>query len=136
MCQLDASEVQCAAMRPAVLHCLLIVTAGFTLAEPAGTNTSGDMDETFARILRLEDRRSAGGGELRGYLDPSRPLAVRVRAALALGRIGAPVVTPYDLIEPLRDPAPELRRTNSVWMPVAFPNSSNIGRAQFSGQIE
>ena len=32
--------------------------------------------------------------------------------------------------------SPEEKRTKLTLMPVAFSNSSNIGRAQFSGQIE
>ncbi|MBK7794213.1 MAG: hypothetical protein IPJ62_18100 [Betaproteobacteria bacterium] len=32
--------------------------------------------------------------------------------------------------------SPEEKRTKFTLMPVAFSNSSNIGRAQFSGQIE
>jgi len=64
----------------------------------------------MARILEMEDRRSAGAGELAGFLAPSQPLPIRVRAALAAGRIGSPVTTPYDLIGALRDPQPELKR--------------------------
>ena len=32
--------------------------------------------------------------------------------------------------------SPDEKRTKLTLMPVAFSNSSNIGRAQFSGQIE
>ena len=32
--------------------------------------------------------------------------------------------------------SPEENRTKFTWIPVAFSNSSNIGLAQFSGQIE
>src|SRR5574342_25677 len=90
----------------------LIVTLALAPAkrEPVVTAPPPDLEPAFVAILKLEDRRSAGGGELRGYLDASQPLAVRVRAALAAGRIGSPVTTPYDLIPALKDRAPELRR--------------------------
>ena len=32
--------------------------------------------------------------------------------------------------------SPEEKRMKFTWMPVAFSNSSNMGFAQFSGQIE
>ena len=35
-----------------------------------------------------------------------------------------------------RSASPDEKRTKLTLMPVAFSNSSNIGRAQFSGQIE
>jgi len=73
-------------------------------------SVSFPLDQPFARILELEDRRSTGSGELAGFLSVSHPLPVRVRAALAVGRIGAPVTTPYDLTGALHDAAPELRR--------------------------
>ncbi|HZI92650.1 MAG TPA: hypothetical protein VFE84_00275, partial [Patescibacteria group bacterium] len=64
----------------------------------APASATDALDQSFAQILKLEDRRSRGGDDLAGFLDKARPLAVRVRAALAVGRIGAPVTTPYDLI--------------------------------------
>ncbi len=70
-------------------------------------------DTAFAEILRLEDHRTLGplhGAALLSYLAPGQPKEVRVRAALAVGRIGAPIATPYHLIAAMTDTDPELRR--------------------------
>src|SRR5262245_1138692 len=88
----------------------LALVLGLHRAEVGATGEPAGLEAVFARILQLEDHRSAGAGELAGYLDPARPPAVRVRAALAIGRIGSPVTTPYDLVGALRDRDPELRR--------------------------
>ncbi|MGH9868791.1 MAG: HEAT repeat domain-containing protein [Candidatus Polarisedimenticolia bacterium] len=69
-----------------------------------------EMEERFAAILALEDRRSAGDGELAGYLSPKQPIEVRERATLAAGRIGSPAVSPYLLLDVLADKAAGLRR--------------------------
>src|SRR5262245_2934826 len=69
-----------------------------------------EMEDRFAAILALEDRRSAGEGELAGYLSAREPLEVRERAVLAAGRIGSPVVSPYLLLDVLSDKAARLRR--------------------------
>ncbi len=82
------------------------------LACAAPERPAGD-HESLSAILKLEDRRSTGGGALQGYLDSTHPLHLRVRAALAIGRIGAPVTGPEDLRDALRDPAPELRRMSA-----------------------
>jgi HEAT repeat protein len=92
-------------MRPASITVLIL--AGFVSLATAG---SADLDAEFARILKLEDQRSMGDGALADCLDASRPLELRVRAVLAIGRIGTPVATPYDLLSAVKDPAPELRR--------------------------
>ncbi|HET6373907.1 MAG TPA: HEAT repeat domain-containing protein [Candidatus Polarisedimenticolia bacterium] len=90
----------------------VIASTPATSPAPAavGAAASEEVRRSTAEILELEDHRSAGGGSLSGYLDPNRPLVVRVRAALAIGRIGAPVTTPYDLLGALSDKEPELRR--------------------------
>src|SRR5262245_61458648 len=67
----------------------------------AGDAAGAETERRFAEILELEDLRSAGDGALLSYLDRAQPLSVRVRAALAIGRIGSPVTTPFDLIGPL-----------------------------------
>src|SRR2546425_1052419 len=95
--------------RPASLP-ILLVAGSCLIPRIAATAPADPMDESFAQILKLEDRRSTGGGALLGFLDAARPLPVRLRAALAVGRIGAPITTPYDLIGPLRDQVSELRR--------------------------
>lgn len=48
--------------------------------------------ETMARIIRCEAGRWAGEGNFlpRVFLDPDQPLDLRIRSALAMGRIGAP----------------------------------------------
>jgi cyclophilin family peptidyl-prolyl cis-trans isomerase/HEAT repeat protein len=64
--------------------------------------------EKMARLLELEDRRSAGDGELDRYLaDPDR--SVRRRAALAAGRIADPSLVP-SLITRMNDSEPEVRQ--------------------------
>lgn len=83
---------------------------GLLLSLTSLTTGGQATDADFARILKLEDQRSDGGGELRAFLEPRRPVAVRIRAALAAGRIGAPVTTPYDLVAASRDRSVELRR--------------------------
>jgi len=75
------------------------------LALPAPATTRA---EKLERILALEDRRSAGGGELQRYLgDPDR--SVRRRAALAAGRIADTGATP-GLVTLLNDGEPEVRQ--------------------------
>src|SRR6267142_681656 len=98
-----------------VTLCLLasVPASNGPIAGPGTPGAPGALDQTFAQILKLEDRRSRGGEELTGFLDKERPLAVRVRAALAVGRISSPVTTPYDLLSALRDNEPELRRMAS-----------------------
>ena len=77
----------------------------------AGCGRAADeRDVQLAEILKLEDRRSAGGGALKERLAAGQPLETRVRAALAAGRIGAPAVGAEDLRAALADQQPELRR--------------------------
>ena len=71
----------------AIALCLLLL-AGQAQAEGAPAPA-----EAFARILRLEDARSLGDGELERLLRHPSP-EVRSRAALALGRIGEKRATP------------------------------------------
>ena len=62
----------------------------------------------LARLLELEDQRSAGGGELERLLkDPDR--GVRRRAALAAGRIALPELL-APLVELMNDQEVEVRR--------------------------
>ena len=63
---------------------------------------------TQVEILRLEDRRNTGDGILQ-RLAASGDGDLRIRAALALGRIGAPVAHAGDLAASLADPAPAIR---------------------------
>ncbi len=85
---------------------LIVVSLLVACGGAAGRDSSADM----ARILELEDRRTLGDGALTAYLDPDMPLALRVRAVLALGRIGSPVARPALLARSLVDHAEELRR--------------------------
>jgi cyclophilin family peptidyl-prolyl cis-trans isomerase len=64
--------------------------------------------ERLARLLALEDERSAGAGELERLLrDPDR--GVRRRAALAAGRVADPALVPA-LIDLMNDQEVEVRR--------------------------
>jgi len=80
------------------------LTGGTPHAASPATETA------YAEILKLEDHRTLGDGVLLSYLAPGQPREVRVRAALAAGRIGAPIATPYHLIAAMTDTEPELRR--------------------------
>ena len=71
------------------------------------------------RLVRLEHALGDAGGE---RLDRAAEQHVDARIVLsAITRASA---------------SPDEKRTKLTLMPVAFSNSSNIGRAQFSGQIE
>ena len=75
------------------------------IAGAAGCSTSEERDPTLttsAEILRLEDRRSMGDGALTRLLATS-DREVRIRAALALGRIGTPPAHASDLAGTLAD---------------------------------
>ena len=63
---------------------------------------------TQVEILRLEDKRSTGDGILK-VLAASGDRDLRIRAALALGRIGAPAAHASDLAMSLADPEPAIR---------------------------
>jgi HEAT repeat protein/cyclophilin family peptidyl-prolyl cis-trans isomerase len=64
--------------------------------------------DTMARVLRLEDRRTLGEGEMAALLaDPDR--SVRRRAVLAAGRIGDVAAVPA-LVERLADAEVEVRQ--------------------------
>ncbi len=79
------------------------------LAAPGATPTQR-LDK-MARILALEDRRSAGAGELDRYLrDPDR--GVRRRAALAAARVADASVVP-SLIELMNDNEAEVRQMSA-----------------------
>ena len=79
----------------------------FLLAPPPPPPPASRID-TMARLLRLEDRRTLGDGEMAALLgNPDR--GVRRRAALAAGRIGDPAVLPA-LVERLRDAEVEVRQ--------------------------
>jgi cyclophilin family peptidyl-prolyl cis-trans isomerase/HEAT repeat protein len=67
--------------------------------------------QKLARLLALEDERSAGGGELAAYLaDPDR--SVRWRAALAAGRVADAALVPA-LVTRLNDAEPEVRQVSA-----------------------
>lgn len=88
------------------LAALLLLVPALAAAAPPARSVS--RIEKMARLLRLEDTRSTGSGELeRALHDPDR--SVRRRAALAAGRIADPAVTPA-LLELLGDGEVEVRR--------------------------
>ena len=66
-------------------------------------------DQKVARLMMLEDERSLGFGEVLTRLDDSSPQIQR-RAALALGRIGAPESL-APLVALLSDPDADMRST-------------------------
>ncbi len=66
-------------------------------------------EQKIARVMKLEDERSQGDGELEGLLlDPDG--RVRARAALALGRLGDPEASSA-LVPLLDDPSAYVRAT-------------------------
>ncbi len=65
-----------------------------------------DIDKV-ARLMKLEDERSLGEGEILTRLSDPNP-QIRRRAALALGRIGAPESVGW-LVPVLSDPVPLVR---------------------------
>ncbi|HEX6739892.1 MAG TPA: HEAT repeat domain-containing protein [Vicinamibacteria bacterium] len=86
---------------------LLLLLPALLAAPPAAPPEVPRM-EKMARLLALEDRRSAGDGELERYLsDPDR--SVRRRAALAAGRVADAALVPA-LITRMNDPEPEVRQ--------------------------
>ncbi len=88
---------------------LCVGLAGASGCAPASDDRPDDRTiATYAEILRFEDRRSAGDGALL-RLVTSGERAIRIRAALALGRIGAPVARAGDIAGSLADPEPEIR---------------------------
>src|SRR5262245_32758938 len=90
-----------------LLAVLLLGAVAAPPPAPASPTPRSRLD-TMARILALEDQRSAGDGELeRDLSDPDR--GVRRRAALAAGRIGDPTLVPA-LARLLADPEPEIRQ--------------------------
>jgi cyclophilin family peptidyl-prolyl cis-trans isomerase/HEAT repeat protein len=92
--------------RPLALALLTLVAAA--PAGPAAKSPPTPRIEKLARLLELEDARSAGGDELvRRLRDSDR--GVRRRAALAAGRIAAPELVP-PLVELMNDQEVEVRR--------------------------
>jgi cyclophilin family peptidyl-prolyl cis-trans isomerase/HEAT repeat protein len=78
--------------------------------------------EKLARLLELEDTRSAGAGALERLLrDPDR--GVRRRAALAAGRLADPVVVPA-LVGLMNDPEVEVRRMAAFALGLAGDTSA------------
>ena len=74
----------------------------------AGASVPATRLDKMARLAALEDRRTAGGGELERLIrDPDK--GVRRRAALAAGRIADPGVVPA-LVDLMNDADPELRQ--------------------------
>ena len=64
-------------------------------------------DQKFARLMMLEDERSLGAGEVVTRLSDPSP-RIRLRAVLALGRIGSPAGEPH-LVAKLSDSDSDLR---------------------------
>jgi cyclophilin family peptidyl-prolyl cis-trans isomerase/HEAT repeat protein len=90
-----------------VIHLLSLTVL---LAAPAPTSSLSRL-EKMARLLQIEDRRSAAAGELERYLrDPDR--GVRRRAALAAGRTGDRSAVGV-LIELMNDQEPEIRQMSA-----------------------
>ena len=86
---------------------VLVVAAAAAPAPPASPPPPSRI-EKMGRILALEDRRTAGGGELEGLLrDEDR--GVRRRAALAAGRIADAALVPV-LLELMDDGEAEVRQ--------------------------
>ncbi|HSF18524.1 MAG TPA: HEAT repeat domain-containing protein [Vicinamibacteria bacterium] len=76
---------------------------------PPAPTTEPTFEIKYARLLKLEDERSLGGGEIEARLtDPDARL--RARAALALGRIGIGE-TAVRLVPLLSDPSAYVRTT-------------------------
>jgi cyclophilin family peptidyl-prolyl cis-trans isomerase/HEAT repeat protein len=93
------------------LLALVLAWAGPTVRaakKPATPPPPPPRIERLARLLAMEDARSAGAGELERLLrDPDR--GVRRRAALAAGRVADPALVP-GLVGLLNDPEVEVRR--------------------------
>jgi HEAT repeat protein len=64
-------------------------------------------DQKFARLMMLEDERSLGAGEIVTRLSDPSP-RIRLRATLALGRIGSTAGEPH-LVATLSDPDSDMR---------------------------
>ena len=64
-------------------------------------------DQKFARLMMLEDERSLGAGEVVTRLSDPSP-RIRLRAVVALGRIGSPAGEPH-LVTTLLDSDPDMR---------------------------
>jgi len=89
----------------------ILAAAGcYSFGNPSGPprGTYPERLETFARLLRMEDRRSYEG-LLTGRAAVSPDPWLRSRAALAAGRLRDPEATPY-LPVLLQDPEPTVRR--------------------------
>jgi cyclophilin family peptidyl-prolyl cis-trans isomerase/HEAT repeat protein len=94
--------------RALALLCAPLLLAAAASPPPASSLGRG---EKMARILQLEDRRSAGDGELDRYLsDGDR--GVRRRAALAAGRIGDAALAP-SLVTRMNDGEAEVRQMSA-----------------------
>lgn len=75
-----------------VTACLLLLSAEIVSAATR-PQVKTDLADVYTRMIRLEDERSLGNGELQALLQ--HPLTeVRCRAALAIGRIGDKGATP------------------------------------------
>jgi cyclophilin family peptidyl-prolyl cis-trans isomerase/HEAT repeat protein len=93
----------------AVLACPLLWAAA--PVKSTGPAVPGSRGEKMARLLQLEDTRSAGDGALERLLaDGDR--GVRRRAALAAGRIGDPALVPA-LVARMNDSEPEVRQMSA-----------------------
>ena len=91
-----------------LLVCAAAVTPSPVAAPAPAPSAAVPRIEKMARILALEDARSAGDGELeRDLADPDR--GVRRRAALAAGRIADRTLVPA-LLPLLADGEPEVRQ--------------------------
>ncbi len=75
------------------------------------------LEDNLARLMKLEDERSLGDGEVVARLGDPEPLA-RARAALALARIGSPDA-PSLLTPLLDDPSAYVRRTAAFSLGIA-----------------
>jgi HEAT repeat protein/cyclophilin family peptidyl-prolyl cis-trans isomerase len=93
---------------PAIgLLALVVLSPGCPKPEPVPVEPPPELD--MARVLKLEDERSLGEGELVSHLTDADDL-VRARAALAIGRIGG-FHASAQLAPLLSDPSPHVRAT-------------------------
>jgi len=87
---------------------MALALSPLTAAAKKGAPPPASRIDKLARLVELEDQRTAGGDELaRSLRDPDRGL--RRRAALAAGRIAAPELVPV-LVELMNDQEVEVRR--------------------------